>query len=110
MGLKAVVVIPAVATQNATTSSTNVLPAGGITIVVVNYAGAATVNLPSSPATNQIVVVQDGSMLAGTNNITVQGNGNNINIPSGVATTYVIGANGTDAWFNWNGTAWGVLA
>lgn len=110
MGLKAVVVVPAVASQTGSTATTNVLAASGITIVVVNFAGATTVNLPSTPAVNQIVVVQDGSMLASSNNITVQGNGNSINIPTGVAASYVIGENGTDAWFNWNGSAWGLLA
>lgn len=110
MGLKAIVVVPAVNTTNGSTATTNVLPASGITIVVVNFAGAATVNLPASPAVNQIVVIQDGSMLASSNNITVQGNGNSINIPTGVSTSYVIGENGTDAWFNWNGVAWGLLA
>jgi hypothetical protein len=110
MGLKAIVVVPAINTQNSGSATTNVGAASGITIVVVNFAGASTVNLPPSPAVNQIVVVQDGSMLAATNNITVQGNGNNINIPTGVGTSYVIGENGTDAWFNWNGSAWGLLA
>lgn len=110
MGLKAVVVVPAVSSQSASTATTNVVAASGISIIIVNFAGAATVNLPAAPAVNQIVVVQDGSMLASTNNITVQGNGNSINIPTGVATAYVIGENGTDVWLNWNGSAWGLLA
>lgn len=110
MGLKAVVVIPAVSSISVISTPATVPAISGITIVVVNNAAPTTVNLPAAPAVNQIVIVQDGSMLAGTNNITVQGNGNNINVPSGVTTSYVIGANGTDAWFNWNGSAWGVLA
>lgn len=110
MGLKAVVVVPAVSSIPVSSSPATIPAASGITIVVVNNAAPTEVDLPASPAVNQIVVVQDGSMLAAVNNITVKGNGNNINIPTGVASQYTIGENGTDAWFNWNGSAWGLLA
>lgn len=103
------VVIPAVSSTTYTSGPINVIPISGISIIVVNIAAPATVNLPAIPALNQICVVQDGSMNASANNITVQGNGNNINNPNGVTSSYVIGSNGTDAWFNWNGSAWGIL-
>lgn len=111
MGLKAVVVVPAVSSLPVTSSPTTVPAVSGITIVVVNNSVPTTVNLPASPAPNQIVIVQDGGLNADTQNITVQGNGNNIDIPQlGASSSYVIGANGTDVWLNWKGTSWGVLA
>lgn len=114
MGLKAIVSFPTsgagVTTVTVISSPATIAAASGITIVVVNVAGPATINLPATPAANSVIVVQDGSMLAGVNNITVQGNGSNINIPTGAAASYVIGENGTDGWFNWQGTVWGLLA
>jgi hypothetical protein len=111
MTLKAVSFIaPVSVTTYASQNTVNILPSIGISIAVINNTHATTVNLPASPALNQIVVVQDGGLNAATYNITVQGNGNNILLPYGSATSYVIGSNGADAWFNWNGTAWGVLA
>lgn len=109
VGLKAVIVAPAVSSTTVTTSTT-LTGTGGINIVVVNAPSPTDIYLPPVPALNQVYVIQDGSMNASVNNITVHGNGNNINVPTGVSPTYVIGENGTDAWFNGNGTAWGLLA
>lgn len=113
MGLKAVAVLPVI--NPPVPGGGGVIPVpsqSGITLVLVNSnLGTTTVNLPASPATNQWVIVQDSGMDAATNLITVQGNGHNINVPSlGVETSYPIGSNGSDSWFNWNGSAWGVLA
>jgi hypothetical protein len=111
MGLKAVIVVGATTSQTFTSGPITVAPASGITIVGINASAPTTVNLPATPALNQIVIVQDQGNNSATNNITVQGNGHNILQPQvGLETNVVIGANGTDAWFNWNGTQWGILA
>lgn len=100
-----------VITNTHTTTPITGSAATGITVEVMNVASASTFNLPASPVANEIVIVQDGSMNAATNNITIQGNGNNINVPNlGVETSTIINWNGGDMWFNWNGSAWGVTA
>lgn len=112
MGLKAVVVVPAVASQVYTGSGAiNVAAASGISIVGVNRSVASTVNLPATPAVNQIVVVTDVGNNSAANNITVSGNGNNIIVPNvGANASVIIGTNGADFWFWWNGASWNVLA
>lgn len=113
MGLKAVVVVPAVSSTIVTPGATTVIvtAVSGLSIYVINTTAPVAVTLPPTPATGQIVVIQDGGQNADANNITINGNGNQINIPqSGLSNSYVVGANGTDVWLNWNGTSWGVLA
>lgn len=46
--------------------------AKGFNIYGVNYAGAVTITLPSTTTTDKIIVINDESGLAGTNNITIQ--------------------------------------
>lgn len=110
--LKAVVVVPAVSSQVFTGSGTiNVAAASGISIVGVNRSVPSTINLPATPAANQIVIVSDVGNNSASNNLTVSGNGNNIIVPnSGSVASVVIGTNGADFWFWWNGTTWSVLA
>ena len=43
----------------------------GINIFGVNYAGAVTITLPASIDSNKIIVINDESGAAGTNNITI---------------------------------------
>lgn len=72
-------------------------------IVVNKTVGAATaVNLPAVPSTDQLVTIKDGKGDAVSNNITVNGNGNNID----GASTYVIGSAYGWATFLWNATQW----
>lgn len=92
-------------------STVTLSPVAGIYIVIINNPNPTTVNLPANPLDSSAVEIWDGSMAAASNNITVQGNGHNINNPNGVTTSYVIGQNGTNAVFPWLGSsinAWGV--
>lgn len=93
------------------TSPVNIPSFLGIYIAIIDNNAPTTVNLPSQPLDSSIVEIWDGSMNAAINNITVQGNGNNINNPNGVVSSYIIGQNGTNAVFPWLGltvNAWGV--
>lgn len=62
------------------TSSGNYDVTSSDTVVVVNksVAAATQVNLPASPATGRLLIVKDGKGDANSNNITVSGNGKNI--------------------------------
>lgn len=77
------------------------------TIVVVNKGtGAATqVNLPASPSTGRVIIVKDGKGDANANNITVSGNGKNID---GSATVTINTAYGVGR-YAYNGTQWNVV-
>lgn len=44
----------------------------GTNIFGVNFAGAVTITLPTGVDSNKIIVINDESGLAGTNNITIQ--------------------------------------
>lgn len=76
-------------------------------VVVINKAsGAATqVNLPASPSTGRYLIVKDGKGDAGANNITVSGNGKNID---GSATN-VISTNFGSRHYVYNGTQYNVI-
>lgn len=111
VGLSLIVNTPGVVVELFANQSPVNLPAqSGLQIIVVNNPAPTTINLPNPYALNQQIEIQDGSMLAATNNITVQGNGNNINNPNGAASSYVIGQNGTGARFTAQGSlnTWGV--
>lgn len=71
-------------------------------VVRNSVAAATTVNLPASPSSNQVAVVKDGSGNAQTYNITVSGNGKNID----GASTSVIRVNYGSANFLYDGTQW----
>jgi len=72
----------------------------------INYAGAQTTTLEASPATGRTLTIKDISGLAGSNNITISGNGNNID----GASTYVINANYGSVTLVYNGsTGWSVI-
>lgn len=75
-------------------------------IVVNKVTGAATsVLLLSSPETGREAIIKDGKADAGTNNITLSGNGVNID----GATTFVLSANKAAAKVIYNGVQWNVI-
>lgn len=97
-----------------TTPSVRVVTGGGdITalntdnvIVVDKDTGAATtVFLPAVPADSQLLIVKDGKGDANSNNITLDGNGGNIDGGS----TLVIGSSYGWNQLIWNGTQWNII-
>lgn len=76
-------------------------------VVVINKAsGAATqVNLPASPASGRLLIVKDGKGDAASNNITVSGNGKNID----GAASVTISSNYGVSRLVYNSTQWNVI-
>lgn len=72
----------------------------------VNTASAITINLPASPATGRKIVIMDGTGGASGFNITIQGNGHNINGSSSL----VISTNFQAKTLLYNGTIWTVIS
>lgn len=89
------------------TSSGNYDVLSSDSVVIVNKGtGAATqVNFPASPKTGRYLIVKDGKGDAGANNITVSGNGKNIDGSS----TNVISTNSQARHYVYNGTQWNVV-
>lgn len=77
--------------------------AGGLEVYVELVTTARTVTLPASPTTGQRVKVIDLSWLAGSYNITVDPNGNDIH---GDASNFVIDVDGAECYFIFDGTEW----
>jgi len=75
-------------------------------MLVVNktIGGATTIYLPAVPSANFLAVVKDGKGDAASNNITIDGNGNNMD----GAATVVMNLNYQALNFAWNGTQWNV--
>lgn len=73
--------------------------------IAASSASANTVTLPSTPESGRIYIVKDATGTATSNNITVDGNGNNID----GASTYVINTNYGSVILQFNGTIWMVL-
>jgi len=77
------------------------------TVVVINKGTGAstTVTLPSSPNTDRLLIIKDGKGDANTNNITVSGNGKNIDGSSSntINTSYGV------LRIVYNGTQWNVI-
>ena len=91
----------------ATTSPVTVQAATDFTVVCkLSSPGAVTVNLPAG-ATGRLFAIVDGTGDAGTNNITIDGNG--AETINGQA-TYVINENFGGVLLHWNGTEWSILA
>jgi hypothetical protein len=72
----------------------------------VDTTAARTINLPASPSTGRKIVVMDGTGTASSFNITVQGNGHNINGSSSLT----ISTNFQAKTFLYNGTIWTVIS
>lgn len=89
------------------TSSGNYDVTSTDSVVVINKAsGAATqVNFPASPSTGRYIIIKDGKADSATNNITVSGNGKNIDGSS----TNVISTNSASRHYVYNGTQWNVI-
>ena len=73
-------------------------------IVCYTTSSAFTVTLQSSPPIGMLVAIIDGSGNAATNNITIAGNGQNINGSS----TYVLNLNYASVELIYNGSQWNV--
>ena len=71
-------------------------------LVSVDTSAARTINLPASPQTGEKHIIKDAVGSAASNNITVQGNGSNID-GAASATINVAYGSGT---FIYNGTIW----
>lgn len=112
MGLKAVIVV-AGATSGSSSGSSTISPSSLFYIAEIDASAPNTQELPPAPANNQIIVVQDAGNNAGTNTITIDGNGNDIIVPNlGVEANVTISGNGESLWFNWIASVgvWGILA
>jgi hypothetical protein len=72
----------------------------------VDTTSARTINLPTTPTVGRKIVVMDGTGNANAFNITVQGNGHNINGSSSL----VINTNFQAKTFLYNGTIWNVIS
>lgn len=70
--------------------------------IPVDTTSSRTINLTASPSTGQIVTLKDNNSSAQTNNITVQGNGHNID----GASSLVINTINAAVTFVFNGTQW----
>lgn len=78
--------------------------------IYVNTAGDVTVNLPASPRPGHHIVVADATGDAGTHNITVSGNGNNIAVAGGSsASSKVVNTAFGQLEAYWNGTLWNAV-
>ncbi len=89
------------------TDSGNVTVAADDYEIIINktVGQATTVTLPASPADVRALLIVDGKGDAGTNNITVDGNGNNIN----GSATFAMNSNSQSIWIIWNGTQWNIV-
>jgi hypothetical protein len=95
--------------QNYTTKTANYTIASGQDYIVlvdtVTAAGAKTMTFPSSPSNGECYIIKDSTGSANTYNITVAGNGKNID----GAANYVINNGYGSAQFIYNGSQWNVL-
>lgn len=76
-----------------------------IHIIVNSSGGAITVRLPAAPTLERVVIVTDVTGNAAANNITVSGNGNNIN----GAATRVLNTNYASVTVTCTGSDWNVI-
>jgi len=88
------------------TANYTVLTSDNVIVVNKSTGSATTITLPASPTTGSMVIVKDGKGDAATNNITIQGNGKNID---GTASR-VININYGAFSLAYNGTQWNVWA
>jgi hypothetical protein len=85
-----------------TTTTPDTMTAADEVLSIGAIATPFTVNLPATPTSGDTYIVKDALGNAGNFNITVSGNGSNID---GFA-TIVISTNYTEAMFVYNGTSW----
>lgn len=89
---------------NVATTPFNV-PDGYFTMMVNTSSIAITINLPANPVVGDLYQVKDSTGNANTNNITIQGNGYNID----GGPSYTMSASYGTVLFVFNGTRWSVL-
>ena len=75
-------------------------------IIAVDTSAARTINLPAAPTTGNLYVIKDVTGGAGTNNITVSGNGNNID----GSATFIMNVAYEGAEFIYGASQWAVLS
>jgi len=75
-------------------------------VILADTSAARAITLPADPFINQMHSVKDVDSGCGTNNITVGGNGNNID----GSASYVMRSDGMSATFIFNGTEWNVFS
>lgn len=86
-----------------TTATTINVTASDEIISIGTLAGTCTVNLPASPTIGDTYTIKDANGSAGSFNITINGNGTNID---GGLASIVVMTNFTQATFVYNGTTW----
>ncbi len=74
-------------------------------VIIVDSSSARTINLIASPVTGTTYRIKDNAGLAGTNTITVSGNGKNID----GSTPYLLTTNYESIDVTYNGTQWNIL-
>jgi len=94
------------ASQAASTSTFNV-SGGGATYIASTFSptGTQTINLPATPSSQEVNTICDEGLAAATNNITVSGNGKNIDGNPSIT----LAKNGAAVRLRYNGTAWFVV-
>lgn len=75
------------------------------TFIMVDTSAGRTIILPLAPSTGEVHTIKDNTGSGAANNITIQGNGNNID---GAATS-TIDTNYGAAYLIYNGTQWNVV-
>lgn len=87
------------------TGSYTLLTTDNVVIFKNSGSSGITATLPSSPATNQYVLIKDGNGTANTYNITIAGNGNTIDGSS----TLVVGSQRGWSALIWDATLWNII-
>lgn len=97
--------VTTISTNNSTITSTN----GNIYMDLSG--GALSVNLPASPTTGEFHTFKDYKGFASANNLTINGNGNNIEQFTAVATasTLVLNINYQSVTLQWSGSSWNIV-
>lgn len=94
------------ATLDVTATTTSILVTSAMRLIAVGALSAPiTVTLPASPSLGEVHYVSDTVGSAGTNNITISGNGNNINASS----TFVMNVAYTSITVCWTGSRWNII-
>lgn len=75
-------------------------------VLVPNHVGAFTINLPLGQTPGKFFFIKDAAGVALANNITVSGNGNNID----GASSQTINTNFGGIQVIWNGVSWAIIA
>lgn len=91
---------------NTTVSGTYDISSTDCVLAINTSSAAVTVNLPASPTLGRILYVLDSSGNANTNNITVEGNGNDITVGETAHSSVTLANQYACQVYLWNGTNW----